>query len=149
VRKYALDTNCYIDASRNPDFLEELSRFAAWSTPGLYLSSVVASELRAGTRSGQDRKKLEEKVLGPFVRRGRVLTPTAAAWDALGLTLSTFREVEGLVLSEVRRSFALDILLAFSCREAGVTLVTANARDMERIRTVFSFEYVKPFPERA
>ena len=74
---------------------------------------------------------------------------SAAAWDALGLTLSTLREIEGLVLSEVRRSFALDILLAFSCREAGVTLVTANARDMERIQTVFSFEYVKPFPEQA
>ena len=148
MRKYVLDTNCYIDASRNPDFLDDLSRFSAWSTPGLYLSSVVASELRAGTRSGQDRKKLEEKVLGPFVRRGRVLTPTAAGWDALGLTLSTLREVEGLVLSEIRRSFALDILLAFSCRQAGVALVAATARDMERIRTVFSFDYVKPFPER-
>jgi len=148
VRKYALDTNCYIDASRDPEFLGELTRFSAWSTPGLYLSSVVASELRAGTRSTKDRKKLEEKVLGPFVRRGRVLTPSASAWDALGLTLSTLRQAEGLVLSEVRRSFVLDILLAFSCREAGVTLVTANTRDMERIRTVFSFDYGKPFPER-
>lgn len=112
MRKYALDTNCYIDASRDSEFLDHLTRFSAWSTPGLYLSSVVASELRAGTRSGQDRKKLEEKILGPFVKRGRVLTPSAAAWDALGLTLSALREAEGLVLSEVRRSFALDILLA-------------------------------------
>lgn len=147
MRKYVLDTNCYIDASRDPEVLDRLSFFSAWSAPGLYLSSVVASELRAGTGSSRVRKQLEEDVLGPFVRRGRVVTPSAAAWDALGLTLATLREAEGLALADVRRSFALDILLAYSCREAGMTLVTANAKDMEPIRTVFSFEFTGPFPE--
>jgi predicted nucleic acid-binding protein len=113
------------------------------------LSSVVASELRAGVASAQERKKLEENVLGPFVRRGRVVTPTAAAWDALGLTLATLREKEGLQLSQVRRSFSFDILLAYSCREGGVVLVTGNARDMERIQHVFAFQYVAPYPERS
>ena len=148
MRKYALDTNCYIDAGRDPEALARLTRFSTWSIPGLFLSSVVAAELRAGAASSRDRHTLEEDVLGPFVRRGRVLTPSAAAWDALGLTLATLRENEGLQLAQVHRSFALDILLAYSCREAGTVLVTGNARDMERIRSVFKFEYVAPYPER-
>jgi len=148
VRKYVLDTNCYIDASRNREALAQLARFSSWAAPGLFLSSVVASELRAGASSGRDRKKLEEDILGPFVRRGRLVTPTAAAWDALGLTLATLREKEGLQLAQVRRSFAFDILLAYSCRETGAVLVTGNARDAARIRRVFAFEYMAPYPDR-
>jgi predicted nucleic acid-binding protein len=149
VRKYVLDTNCYIDASRDPEALTELTRFSSWSAPGLFLSSVVAAELRAGAGSAKNRKKLERDVLGPFVRRSRVLTPTAAAWDALGLSLATLCEKEGLRLAQVPRSFAFDILLAYSCRESGAVLVTRNDRDMQRIRRTFAFEYVGPYPDRS
>ncbi len=149
MRKYVLDANCYIDASRDSDAWTALTRFTTWSAPRLFLSSVVAAELRAGARSARDREKLEDTVLGPFVRRRRVLTPSAAAWDALGLTLATLREREGLQLAQVRRGFAFDILLAYSCRESGVVLVTQNARDMARIRRVFTFEYVAPYPDRS
>jgi predicted nucleic acid-binding protein len=148
VRRYVLDANCYIDASRDREAWEALARFTAWAAPRLYLSSVVAAELRAGARSDRDRKKLEKTVLDPFVRRGRLLTPTAAAWDALGLALATLRLREGLQLAQVPRAFALDILLAYSCRERGMVLVTRNARDMARIRRVFAFEYGAPYPER-
>ena len=144
--KYVLDTNCYIDASRDSETLAALARFKAWSAPGLFLSSIVAAELRAGTPSVRDRKKLEDDVLGPFVRRGRILTPGAAAWDALGLTLVRLRKDEELRSTRVSRGFAFDVLLAYSCRESGATLVTKNARDMSRIRTVFRFEFVAPFP---
>ena len=147
MRKYALDANCYIDASRDTDAWKALARFTTWSAPRLYLSSVVAAELRAGARSARDRQQLEGTVLEPFVRRGRLLTPGVAAWDALGLTLATLREREGLQLPQVRRGFALDILLAHSCRASGVVLVTQNGRDMARIRGVFTFEYVAPYPE--
>ena len=85
MRKYVLDANCYIDASRDGEALTQLTRFSSWSAPGLFLSSVVGSELRAGAGSSKDRKKLEEGILGPFVRRGRVVTPNAAAWDAPGV----------------------------------------------------------------
>jgi predicted nucleic acid-binding protein len=148
VPKYVLDANCYIDASRDAGAWRALAQFTLWAAPRLWLSSVVAAELRAGARSARDRKQLETTVLGPFVRRGRVLTPSAAAWDALGLTLATLRRRKGLQLGEVRRGFALDILMAYSCRESGVVLVTRNARDMARIRRVFTFEYAAPYPER-
>jgi predicted nucleic acid-binding protein len=149
VQKYVLDANCYIDASRDQVALTNLTQFSSWSAPGLFLSSVVAAELRAGVATQKNRKRLEEEVLGPFVRRGRIVTPTAAAWDALGLTLATLREKEGLQLAQVSRSFVLDILLAFSCRKVGAILVTGNVRDMQRIQRVFAFQYTTPYPARS
>lgn len=149
MRKYALDASCYIDASREATAFAALSRFTAWAAPRLYVSAVVATELRAGARSARDRKTLEDRVLGPFVRRGRMLTPSAAAWDALGRALAVMRDREGLQLAQVPRSFVFDILVAYSCREHGVVLVTGNARDMRRIRRVFAFDYVAPYPEAA
>ncbi len=149
MRKYVLDANCYIDASRDEAAWAALADFTTWAAPQLYLSSVVAAELRVGARSAHDRAQLEKLVLGPFVRRGRILTPSAAAWDALGLTLATLREREGLELGQVGRAFAFDILLAYSCREGGTVLVTQNARDMARIRRVFAFDYVAPYPDRS
>jgi predicted nucleic acid-binding protein len=146
VRKYVLDTNCYIDASRNAADLAALQDFSGRTAPGLYVSSVVVSELLAGARSVKDRKVLEDRVLGPFLRHGRVLTPSAAAWDALARTMAYLHQREGLHLAQISRAFAFDILLAYSCKEHGVVLVTANERDMVRIRRVFAFDYVAPYP---
>ncbi len=146
MRKYALDTNCYIDAIRDTAARAALETFTAEESPRLYLSAVVAAELQSGARTPRDRKLLVEQVLAPFFRRGRILTPSAAAWDALGLTLSRLRAEGSLDLASVPRSFVFDVLLAFSCREAGVVLITRNTRDMERIRSVFRFEFVAPFP---
>ena len=148
MRKYVLDTNCYVDAARDPGRLAALGEFTTWAVPHLYLSTVVAAELRAGIRTSRERTALEQTVLGPFVRRGRVITPSGAAWDALGLTLATLRSATGLDPTFAKRSFAFDVLLAYSAREAGAVVVTTNGRDMERIRTVFRFEFVPPYPDR-
>jgi predicted nucleic acid-binding protein len=149
VRKFALDSNCYIDASRDAAALGAMQKFVAKAAPGLYISSIVAAEIMGGARSVRDRKVIEDRVLGPFLRQGRIFAPSAAAWEALGRTLDLLREREGLQLSQVPRSFAFDVLLAYSCRENGVVLVTGNARDMARIRKAFAFEYVSPFPATA
>ncbi len=146
--KYLLDSNCYMDAAKNADDQAALGHFVAWAAPHIYLSSVVAAELRAGARSSRDRSQLEELVLGPFLRRGRVVTPGAVAWDTLGLTLATLGGRGGLEPHLVRRGFAFDVLLAYSAREAGATVITRNQRDMARIRNVFTFEYAAPYPER-
>ena len=88
VRKFVLDTNCFVDASRTDDDAAAFADFCARAAPGLYLSTVVAAELRAGAGSPRDRRTLERQVLSPYVRRGRVLNPTTAAWDAVGTTLA-------------------------------------------------------------
>jgi hypothetical protein len=47
------------------------------------------------------------------------------------------------------RSFVLDILIAYSCRENGSILVSANTQDLNRIARVFAFAFVAPFPDLA
>ena len=142
--KYVLDTNCFIDAARDAQHALAFEAFVAREAPQLYLSAVVAAELRAGASRGQ--RTLERAVLAPFLRRGRVLVPTLSAWDALGTTLATLAQRDGVVLAQVSRGFTLDILLAASCREAGAVLISSNTRDLERIASVFAFEFRAPYP---
>jgi len=145
-RKLVLDTNCFIDASRTEAGADAFAAFCARAAPRLYLSTVVAAELRAGAGNAQERRTLERRVLSPYVRRRRLLNPSAAAWKALGATLARLVEDEGLVLADVRKSFLFDILVAWSCREAGAVLVSRNMKDLSRIAKAFTFEFVAPYP---
>ncbi len=146
-RKFVLDTNCFVDASRTDAEAAAFAEFCAWAAPGLYLSTVVAAELRAGAGSARNRRTLERQILSPYVRRGRLVNPSPAAWDELGTTLATLVD-EGLVLRDVRRSFVFDILIARSCREIGAILVSRNAADLSRIAKIFAFEFIPPYPSQ-
>lgn len=146
THKYVLDTQLFIDAFRDPTANEALQRFHRAFAPFEYLSVVVAQELRAGVRRDRDRKALERHVLSVFQRSGRTLTPSASVWHRSGDLLSDMVRKEGLELGRVSKSFANDVLLALSCREAGCVLVTENDRDFKRIRRYVSFDYTKPWP---
>jgi predicted nucleic acid-binding protein len=104
-RKYALDSNVFIDAFRTEEGAVELEAFHAAFTPFEHLSAVVAMELRASVR-GKDAERDGQR------------------WQA----------------------FANDVLIAVSCREAGVIVVTSNTRDFERIAAVTNCEFVAPWP---
>jgi predicted nucleic acid-binding protein len=145
-RKLVLDTNCFIDASRTQAGADAFAAFCARAAPRLYLSTVVAAELRAGAGNVSGRRTLERRVLFPYVRRRRLLNPSSAAWEAVGITLARLVEDEGLVLADVRKSFMFDILVAWSCREIGAVLVSRNMKDLSRIAKVFTFEFVAPYP---
>lgn len=144
-RKYLLDTNLYIDATTDGADRAALQGFLASHTPFVYLSAIVAQELRAGIAAA-DAPAFERAVTLPFVRRGRVLAPSATAWMESGAVLSALVEREGLVLATVTKSFANDVLLALTCREHGATLVTRNRRDFARLRRHVAFEFVEPWP---
>ena len=146
LRKFVLDTNCFIDASRTDAGADAFAEFCARDAPRLYLSTVVAAELRAGARNATERRILDRRVLSPYARRRRLVNPSAAAWDALGTTLGRLVEDEGLVLADVRKSFIFDVLLAWSCREIGAVLVSGNVKDLSRIARMFTFEFVAPYP---
>lgn len=146
TRKYVLDTQIFIDAFRDPTANEALQRFHRAFAPFEYLSVVVAQELRAGVTHERDRKALERNVLDVFERAGRTFAPTASAWHRSGDLLSDLARREGLEIGRVSKSFANDVLLALSCREAGCVLVTGNDRDFHRIRRYVPFDYVKPWP---
>ena len=146
TRKYVLDTQLFIDAFRDPSANLALQRFHRAFAPFEYLSVVVAQELRAGVRRERDRKALDRNVLSVFERSGRTFAPSASAWHRSGDLLSEMARTEGLEIGRVSKSFANDILLALSCREAGCVLVTGNERDFQRIRGYVPFDYVKPWP---
>jgi predicted nucleic acid-binding protein len=145
-RKFVLDTNLFIQAFRDPQANANLEHFHQMFAPFEYLSAVVAQELRAGARTGRDRRLLERHVLRPYRRRGRLVTPSAAAWEDSGDVLAELVHHEGLDLSRLAKAFGNDVLIALSCREAGIVLVTDNERDFERIARVTPFEYVGPWP---
>ena len=98
----------------------------------------MALELRAGARTRSAASKLQAHVLSPFERRGRVFAPGYATWKEAGAALAE--------LGNATRAFYNDVLLAASCREHGVTLVTRNVRDFERIGTVLPFDFVAAWP---
>jgi predicted nucleic acid-binding protein len=147
MRKYVLDTQLFIDAFRDPTANEALQQFHRAFAPFEYLSVVVAQELRAGIKRTEDRKALERHILRVFERSGRTFAPSAKAWHRSGDLLSDMARQEGLEIGRVSKSFANDVLLALSCREAGCVLVTGNERDFSRIRRHVSFDYVRPWPD--
>jgi len=145
-RKYALDTNLFIRGFRDPDAQAALLRFHAAFAPFEYLSVVVAQELRAGARRPADRARLDRELLAVFERTGRVVTPSRAAWHTSGDVLAALAAREGREPGRVSKAFANDILLGLSCREAGITLVTENVTDFERISQVIPVPFVPPWP---
>ncbi len=82
MRKFVLDANCFIAASRSDENAALLEIFVERAAPRLYLSTVVAAELRAGMTRIRDLRKFEEAVLKPYYKRGRVINPSAAAWES-------------------------------------------------------------------
>jgi predicted nucleic acid-binding protein len=145
-RRYVLDTPLFINAFRDPVVNEELQRFHRAFSPFEHFSVIVAHELRAGVQRSQDRKALERNVLKVFQRANRIITPSADAWQRSGDVLAEMARQEGLEIPRVSKSFASDVLLALSCREAGCVLITDNERDFQRIRRVVPFDYMKPWP---
>ena len=145
-RPFVLDTNCFVDASASDQAATAYEEFCAWAAPRLYLSTVVAAELRAGLTHAAKRRELDRRVLSPYRRRGRIVNPSPAAWEGLGNTLATLAREQGFVLRQVRRSFIFDILVARSCREIGAVLISRNAQDLARIAAVFRFDYISPYP---
>lgn len=145
-RKYVLDTQLFIHAFRDPSANDALRAFHQARAPFEYLSAIVAQELRAGIQRPADRRALERHVLGVYERVGRLVTPSPSAWHRSGDVLSAMARKDGLDLSRVSKSFANDILLALSCREAGCVLVTENDRDFRRIKRFVRFEFAAPWP---
>jgi predicted nucleic acid-binding protein len=144
-RRYVLDTNIFIQAASDAIWQEKLERFHAAFAPFEVLSAVVAQELLAGVK-GRAAKTLHSKVLEPFERRGRVIAPSYSAWKETGNVLSTLVSSGRTSWPAVSRSFVNDVLLAMSCRESGVVLVTENVRDFARIAAVRQFDFVAPWP---
>jgi len=146
VPKYALDTNVYVDSVITPVAAERLKDFLTAHLPRTFLSAVVAQELRVGARTRERVDALETGTIIPFERRGRLFAPSARAFVECGRVLVDLIAREGVMYAETDRSLVNDVLLAVSCREHGITLLTAD-NDFKLIaRHLKGFRAVVPFP---
>lgn len=142
--KYTLDTNVYIGAFRNPVERAELAQFQFAYTPLLYLTSIVAHELRAGARASGASAALIRNILSPFEGRSRIVTPSHSEWMSAGAIRASLA-TRGR--SAITASFLNDIIVAVVCRAHGLVLVTRNAADFAAIKNVLpQFRFVMPFP---
>jgi predicted nucleic acid-binding protein len=130
---YALDTNVYITALRDPYRLSQLKRFRVRAATRMRLSAVVALELRAGAISGAHEEAFDA-LIRPYVDREQVIVPSLDAYLQAGRVFSALATKERLRLADAPRSFVNDVLIAVSCREASCVLVTENARDFTAIQ---------------
>ena len=147
MKRYVLDTNLYIEASRDRDWAEVLAGFVSAHLPLIHLHAVVAQELLAGAVDAEKGRLVERGLVRPFEKRGRIVTPTFGTWKRAGSIMARLVEAKRMSPAGFGRSFVNDCLLGASCREEGLTLISRNTRDFELIREVEEFELAAPWPE--
>jgi len=146
VTKYALDTNLYIRAFRDSAHGVRLEEFFASNSYRCYLSMVVLHELLVGARTPAKAAEIHRDVARPFDRTARTFFPSGAAWTRAGEAIATLSRTQGLDTRSMPRSMVNDVLIAASCRENGITLITENTADFERICKVVPVEFAPPWP---
>jgi predicted nucleic acid-binding protein len=144
--RFVLDTNIYVAAVRDATWAEEVERFSAGQLPFIHVHAVVAQELLAGAKDRNKERAIEENLVTPFEKRGRVITPSFAAWKEAGRIVSRLVRRRLVSPGGFTRSFLNDCVLAASCREAGVTLITLNREDFDLIRREMKFDFSEPWP---
>ncbi len=144
--KYTLDTNIFVDGFRSEDAQAEVFAFLKRALPFTYLSAVVMQELAAGARTAEAVREVQRGVFEPFERRRRIFTPSAAAFIESGRALATIAAREGWRVLDENPSLLNDALIAASCVEQGITLVTKDG-DFKRFEPFLKgLRYAAPWP---
>ena len=144
--KYALDTNVFIDGFRSEETQAELFAFLKRALPFTYLSAVVMQELATGARTADAARDLQRGIFDPFERRRRVFAPTSAAFVDSGRALAAVAWREGWQLLDDNPSLLNDALIATSCREHGIMLITNDADFTRLAPFVKGFRHSAPWP---
>jgi predicted nucleic acid-binding protein len=145
VSKYVLDTNVYVLATRDEDWNGQLVAFYLTHAPFVYLHSVVAGELLAGSIRRGLAEKTHERFVRPFEAVSRIITPAHAAWCRAGRVVSGLIRRGALSPDGITRSFFNDCLIAASSRDHGFVLITNNIRDFKLISLIEPVRFVKPW----
>jgi predicted nucleic acid-binding protein len=88
----------------------------------------------------------ERGVFDPFERRRRVFAPSTAAFAKSGRILAAIAASEGWQLVDEKPSLFNDMLIAASCRERGITLITRGGGFKRLAPFVKGFRYASPWP---
>ncbi len=126
------DTGIYIRFSRGEDYPwlgEDRGVFQR-----TILTTVVAAELCAGTHDRREKKTLDELCRAHHAL-GHFSSPTAGAWIETGILLRRARSAYGQI--DFVHHFR-DLLIAVEAVRAKATLVTENAGDFARWRSLLA-----------
>jgi predicted nucleic acid-binding protein len=126
------DTGIYIRFSRRQDYQwlgEDAQIFQR-----TILTAVVAAELYAGTHDRREKRALDELCRAHYVL-GHFSCPNATAWIDTGILVRRARKDFGQ--TDFVHHFR-DLLIATEAVKVGATLVTENARDFERWKSLLA-----------
>jgi predicted nucleic acid-binding protein len=101
---------------------------SAFESRRFILSSVVAMELYAGTRSRGDKQDLD-RIVQSLSSVDRVVSPAPEDFYTAGQLLATYSRRHGQITP---RDHANDILIALGAWRAQADLYSVNRQDMER-----------------
>lgn len=135
-----LDTCVYIKMLRG-----QLPSKAAWLRPeksnDLWLSSVVLQELYAGALPA-DYPYLSD-FAAVFRDNERILVPNLDDWKQAGIALNSLGRRYGF--GHIKRArMTNDALIAMSCARTGISLLTMNSGDFNRLAEFREFERREP-----
>src|SRR5437660_7215490 len=131
------DASIYISALRRGDDSALAVRRIAADAP-LWLSAVVLEELYAGANERAHR--VLERLERDFDRAKRVLVPNLSDWTQAGQVLALLAaKYDYEHIGQGRLTNAA--LIATSARRLGIRVITANARDFERLAEFRSFQW--------
>ena len=123
------DSSVYIDALRAGGQAPLLVQRWAEESP-IWLSAVVLEELYAGAAPAV--VPVLEKMARDFGGVKRLLTPTSADWSKTGRVLAQIGRKYGY--EKIGKSWLTnDALIATSAARQGITVITANQRDFEKL----------------
>lgn len=131
------DTSIYITALRlGAEATLGLRRVA----PGapVWLSSVVLEELYAGVSTHS--RRVVERLEHDFHRAGRALIPNLTDWTQTGKVLALLAAKYGYEQVGKGR-LTNDALIAMSAGRLGITVITVNVRDFERLAEFRPFQW--------
>jgi predicted nucleic acid-binding protein len=131
------DTSIYITALRiGNDAALGLRRIAGGAA--VWLSSVVLEELYAGV-SLRDRH-IVERLERDFHRARRIVVPNLTDWTQTGTVLA--RLAARYDYEQIGKGrLTNDALIAMSAGRLGITVITANARDFEKLAEFRPFQW--------
>ena len=137
MRPVLFDTSIYITALRiGNDAALSLRRIAGGAA--VWLSSVVLEELYAGV-SLRDRH-IVERLERDFHRARRIVVPNLTDWTQTGTVLA--RLAARYDYEQIGKGrLTNDALIAMSAGRLGITVITANARDFEKLAEFRPFQW--------
>lgn len=132
-----LDTTVYVSEIRSSRRTQTRSRSRELGAT-VWLSAVVLAELYSG--AGGKEIRLIEELESDYTRIQRILTPNSNDWIAAGRLLA--RLSTEFDFEEVGKAYLMnDALLAMSAARQGITVVTHNGRDFERMAALKPFSW--------